>query len=679
MCKSRLECNLSTYEDKKSCRKNKSIKNNLKFVTQSSKSQPLSTNDILETSSLRLDDVRKLPMLNFDQQITKAETLWALTVARRGFTYNSCNNIGDVFRSMFPDSKIAEQFNMQSKKISYVISHGIGPYFHRYLIKQLKRCEKFVLCIDEQTNVQNKKQLDLLVKFWSYDEGLVVTRYFKFILLGHAQANVLQDATINCFKTDGIDLKRLLMLGRDNPSVNISLENLIDQEMKKMGGGLLLLGSCERARKQLNILTQQERETFFNDVRKIYHGIAQYFKLNLPLKNQFLRDIKILHHSLKGVQNADQIIRVARTIPQLLTDREIDHLRDEWLTYSIETIDEKWIIKSVVKDSTGNDNITYQRIDFYWNNVLSITTTDGRPKYPTLSKLVKNILIISHGNADVERGFSINENIIVSNRSLLAELSINRLRTTYDAVKCAGGDCVPIDKELLKAVQNSYSFYREELAVAKAAAERIEKEREEQENINEMYKQVLKQEEDLLVKQKKLQRQQQEANLIIADASAPCVVQLRDRITGAFKKEATTTTEALSSISTNILSYTSTVIDASTVHETPPNQASNLREALAAVVTLPTNQTSALSQTVNLSEASAAIATISPSQTLVLSQTLNLSATLDINDIDANNYSNDDLKNLLRVVLAENKRLTDQLNQQRNEQLENQVQVPGDK
>ncbi len=190
------------------------------------------------------------------------------------------------------------------------------------------------------------------------------------------------------------------------------------------------------------MLTQQERETFFNDVRKIYHGIAQYFKSNLPLKNQFLRDIQILHHSLKGVQNADQIVRVARAVPDLLTDSEIDHLYDEWLTYSMETIDEKWIIKNVVKDSTGNDNITYQRIDFYWNNVLSITTTDGRPKYPTLSKLVKNILIISHGNADVERGFSINENIIAPNRSLLSEVSINGLRTTYDAVKCTGGDFV---------------------------------------------------------------------------------------------------------------------------------------------------------------------------------------------------------------------------------------------
>jgi hypothetical protein len=54
----------------------------------------------------------------------------------------------------------------------------------------------------------------------------------------------------------------------------------------------------------------------------------------------------------------------------------------------------------------------------------------------------------------------------------------------------------------------------------KAAAERIEKEREERDNTDEVYKQVLKQEEELLVKQKDLQRQQQEANLIIADGSA---------------------------------------------------------------------------------------------------------------------------------------------------------------
>ncbi|CAF4666755.1 unnamed protein product, partial [Rotaria magnacalcarata] len=59
----------------------------------------------------------------------------------------------------------------------------------------------------------------------------------------------------------------------------------------------------------------------------------------------------------------------------------------------------------------------------------------GLPKYPTLSKIVKNILIISHGNLDVERGFSINEHIVTENRALLSLYSINGFRSTWDAIK----------------------------------------------------------------------------------------------------------------------------------------------------------------------------------------------------------------------------------------------------
>jgi hypothetical protein len=133
---------------------------------------------------------------------------------------------------------------MQSRKISYVLSHGIGPYFHYELIKCLKRSEKFVLCFDEQTNNQNRKQLDLLVKYWCYDEGLVVTRYYKSILLGHATAITLKNAIMDSFKADGLELKQLLMLGRDSPFVNLSLENMIDNEMKKIGCSLLKIGGC---------------------------------------------------------------------------------------------------------------------------------------------------------------------------------------------------------------------------------------------------------------------------------------------------------------------------------------------------------------------------------------------------------------------------------------------------
>ena len=49
---------------------------------------------------------------------------------------------------------------------------------------------------------------------------------------------------LDSIKADGLELKRLLMLGRDSPFVNLSLENLIQNEMKKIGGGLLKIGGC---------------------------------------------------------------------------------------------------------------------------------------------------------------------------------------------------------------------------------------------------------------------------------------------------------------------------------------------------------------------------------------------------------------------------------------------------
>ena len=90
----------------------------------------------------------------------------------------------------------------------------------------------------------------------------------------------------------------------------------------------------------------------------------------------------------------------------------------------------------------GKNTIHYHDIDFYWNKVLAIVRSDGRPKYPTMSKLIKNILIISHGNADVERGFSINGNILTEERTLLSEKSINGLRSIYDAVDFLGNGLV---------------------------------------------------------------------------------------------------------------------------------------------------------------------------------------------------------------------------------------------
>jgi hypothetical protein len=87
-----------------------------------------------------------------------------------------------------------------------VISHGLDLFFHSDLVQDIKQCQQFVLCFNEQKNHQNSKQLDLLIKYWSIEKQGVVTRYYKSIFLGHAPAQTIRDGIINSFHTDGIDI-----------------------------------------------------------------------------------------------------------------------------------------------------------------------------------------------------------------------------------------------------------------------------------------------------------------------------------------------------------------------------------------------------------------------------------------------------------------------------------------
>jgi len=48
---------------------------------------------------------------------------------------------------------------------------------------------------------------------------------------------------------------------------------------------------------------------------------------------------------------------------------------------------------------------TTRRVDFYWKCIGEIRRPDGELKYPALMKVVRTMLLIAHGSADVESGF----------------------------------------------------------------------------------------------------------------------------------------------------------------------------------------------------------------------------------------------------------------------------------
>ena len=56
-------------------------------------------------------------ILSLDEQVVKAETLWALKCVNSNMSFASANGDGDMFRQMFPDSRIAENYKQNETKI----------------------------------------------------------------------------------------------------------------------------------------------------------------------------------------------------------------------------------------------------------------------------------------------------------------------------------------------------------------------------------------------------------------------------------------------------------------------------------------------------------------------------------------------------------------------------------
>ena len=72
-------------------------------------------------------------------------------------------------------------------------------------------------------------------------------------------------------------------------------------------------------------------------------------------------------------------------------------------------------------------------------------------KLPNFTVFIKKILILSHGNATLERGFSVNKECVVMN---LEKDRLVAQRLVYDTVQVAwGGHEIVIDEEMRKLLK----------------------------------------------------------------------------------------------------------------------------------------------------------------------------------------------------------------------------------
>lgn len=108
-------------------------------------------------------------------------------------------------------------------------------------------------------------------------------------------------------------------------------------------------------------------------------------------------------------------------------------------------------------DTMNGFSRQHDRLDDLWMTVVE----ESRKECQELCSFLKKVLILSHGNADLERGFSVNRECLIENQM---EQSLVAQRQIYDAINVAGGvQNIPITKSLIHAARNAHARYQESM------------------------------------------------------------------------------------------------------------------------------------------------------------------------------------------------------------------------
>ena len=145
---------------------------------------------------------------------------------------------------MFPDSQIAKHFKLGETKAKYTIQYGIYPIFKDLLLDVLKNTA-FTFKFDESTTQQVKKQYNRYVQYWSKHHNCIKMVYCGAVMVGHCAAEKLWNIFLNLQKKINVDLKLMLHIGMDGPSLNMKFKDLLRSlpHIKSLGTTILSIGT----------------------------------------------------------------------------------------------------------------------------------------------------------------------------------------------------------------------------------------------------------------------------------------------------------------------------------------------------------------------------------------------------------------------------------------------------
>ncbi|CAH0555059.1 unnamed protein product [Brassicogethes aeneus] len=208
-------------------------------------------------------------------------------------------------------------------------------------------------------------------------------------------------------------------------------------------------------------MSETDEKAIRNEFRKCYVEFVSYLFKKFPNDNILLQDVEYLIPAEEYSCLIKEPMQSFELQSQISPEALADKIKAQWRNYQLENIDKSFYTE------TKNGLEKFKRLDEYWDKVRSIKDIVGQYKYTQLALMARIVLTISHGNANAERGFSLNK-YILNDKNSLDKSTIIALRMIKDNLKDSQAvKNFPMSVTLLQMVGNAKRKYTEYLETQK--------------------------------------------------------------------------------------------------------------------------------------------------------------------------------------------------------------------
>ncbi|KAL8580318.1 hypothetical protein ACOMHN_030942 [Nucella lapillus] len=289
--------------------------------------------------------------------------------------------------------------------------------------------------------------------------------------------NLLKTMMTKFLKEDVLETEGKTVSGLSKIDVK-KLENHLPLEKIKVGY------LAEKQLTKSNLASDRQKLKFRGDCKQFLITLVHKLLLKAPIKFPLVRSIGFLDPRLMA-QKSEKANNTKKLTQTLNIMTSASRVKDSVCDQVLSQFDR--FLNSVLSDhslqfSSFDPNSENSRVDVLLHSHLA-----GKKMFADLWSVVQDLLLLSHGQATVERGFSINKKTTADN---LSQIGLIARRQIIDHTRLAGGVLqVPINKELLtcaSSARRKYHAYLDAQKQEEGKAKRGEKRKQIEENVSDL-------------------------------------------------------------------------------------------------------------------------------------------------------------------------------------------------